>query len=425
MLLTLLGVNNYGNRSIAKVRDNKDELSKTFWSIYLFQLLTGIVMLLFYAAYIIIFDNQYALYATIEILFILSSILDINWLFFGLEEFKKTITRNTFVKLGTLALIFALIRTPDDLWKYVLIMSAMTLLGQLLLWYYLKGQIRLVKVSIKDVKKHIKPNLTLFVPVIAVSIYKIMDKIMIGGISDISEVGYYESAEKIIQVPLAFISALGTVMLPRVSNMLSNGGDKKAMMYLSKSIAFVMFLSSIMACSLVAIGYEFAPLFFGDDFQKAGTIIMILSVTILFVSFANVIRTQYLIPKEKDKIYIRSVFLGAIINLAMNLIFIPPYGSIGACFGTIAAEFIVMFYQAFAVRRELPICQYLKQSFPFLIKAIITFGFIYPLNLVNFNPYVRLAAQILAGVAIYSLLNFRYISSIIDFKTLKTKLTHK
>ena len=137
------------------------------------------------------------------------------------------------------------------------------------------------------------------------------------------------------------------------------------------------------------------------------------------ISFANVLRTQFLIPKEKDKIYIKSVFLGAAINLIMNLIFIPPYGSIGACSGTIAAEFTVMAYQAFAIRNELPIRQYLKQSLPFLIKAIIMLGFIYPLNLVNLNPYVRLAAQILAGIVISSLLNFRYISSLLNLKKLK------
>ena len=89
MLLTLLGVNNYGNRSIAKVRDDKKKLSKTFWSIYFFQLVMGIVMLILYLLYIYLFDNQYRLIALIQTLFIVSSILDINWLFFGLEEFKK------------------------------------------------------------------------------------------------------------------------------------------------------------------------------------------------------------------------------------------------------------------------------------------------------------------------------------------------
>ena len=99
MLLTLLGVSNYGNRSIAKVRDNKEALSKTFWGIYLFQLLMGILMIILYVGYLYVFDIKYKSIATIQILFIISATLDINWFFFGIEEFKKTITRNTFVKV--------------------------------------------------------------------------------------------------------------------------------------------------------------------------------------------------------------------------------------------------------------------------------------------------------------------------------------
>ncbi|MBR2695484.1 flippase [Candidatus Saccharibacteria bacterium] len=419
MLLTMLGINNYGNRTIAKVRDDKEKLSKTFWSIYSLQLCVGTIMLLLYLGYVALLENQYPIISMIQSLFIVSAILDINWLFFGLEEFKKTVTRNSIVKLCNVVFIFLFVKDSSDVWKYTLIMSGMTCISQLVLWGFARKKIKFVLIKIRDIKAHIKPNLILFIPVIAVSLYKMMDKIMLGSISGMTEVGFYENAEKITSIPLMLITALGTVMLPRMSNIIAKGNTKQASTYISKSISFVMFASLAMFAGLAAVGRNFAPLFFGEEFRKTGTLIMMLSSTLPMISFANVLRTQFLIPKEKDKIYIKSVFLGAAINLIMNLIFIPPYGSIGACFGTIAAEFIVMAYQAFAIRNELPIRQYLKQSLPFLIKAIIMLGFIYPLNLVNLNPYVRLAAQILAGIVISSLLNFRYISSLLNLKKLK------
>ena len=117
MLLTLLGVNNYGNRSIAKVRDNKEKLSKTFWSIYLFQLIMGFLMLIIYTEYLLLFLKNYKIYSIIEILFIISAMLDINWFFFGMEEFKKTITRNIIVKFGNVALIFLLVKSSNDLYN--------------------------------------------------------------------------------------------------------------------------------------------------------------------------------------------------------------------------------------------------------------------------------------------------------------------
>lgn len=414
MLFTLLGVNNYGNRSIAKVRDDKKELSKTFWSIYFFQVLMGIIMFLIYFIFIILFDNKYKIISILQSLFIISAMFDINWLYFGLEEIKLTITRNALVKISSLILIFLFVKNIDDVWIYTLIMSGMTLLSQILLWSFVKKKVGFIKVSWEDIKSHIKPNLVLFIPVIAVSLYKIMDKIMLGIISNISEVGYYENAEKLTNIPLTFITALGTVMLPRMANLVSKGENEKINNYITKSINFVMFLAFAMCFGLIAIGYNFAPLFFGSDFQKTGILIMLLAPTLLFLSFANVLRTQYLIPHEKDKIYIISVSLGALFNLIANIIFIPKYGSIGACFGTIVAEFIVMFYQGFKIRNELNIHKYFKNIIPFFLKAVVMFICIYPFNYLDLDKFMIIVLQIFIGGLIYFLLNLKYILSMIN-----------
>lgn len=425
MLLTLLGVSNYGNRSIAKVRDDKQKLSKTFWSIYSLQFIMGIIMSISYFAYIFICNNQFKEIALIQGMFVLSAMLDINWMFFGLEEFKKTITRNTFIKVGNVLLIFLFVKTTNDLWKYTLIMAGMTCLSQLILWGFLRKKICFVKVTFKEIKQHIKPNLVLFIPVIAISLYKIMDKIMLGGLTSVTEVGYYENAEKIINIPMTLITALGTVMLPRMSNIVAKGEIEKVNSYISKSIVFVMFMSFAMCFGLIGIGYNFAPLYFGNSFQKTGILIMLLATTIPFLSFANVIRTQYLIPREKDKIYIISVSLGAITNLILNFVLIPKFSSIGACMGTIAAEITVMAYQTFSVRKELTINKYIKSIVPFLLKAIIMFICIYPINYININNFIKLLIQGIIGVIIYGILNFKYIYNVLGIKEILNKFLKK
>ncbi|MGN1372255.1 MAG: flippase [Candidatus Coprovivens sp.] len=422
MLFCLLGINNYGNRTIAKVRDNKKELSKKFWSIYFFQLLIGTIVTAIYLIYVLLFVNNYKIIALIQVLYVISATVDINWFYFGLEEFKMTITRNTILKLGSVILIFLLVKQKDELWIYTLIMAGMTLLSQLVLWGFIKNKVSYTKIAIKDVLSHIKPNLLLFIPVIAVSLYKMMDKVMLGIISGVTEVGFYEQGEKITNIPLTLITALGTVMLPRISNIIAKGENEKVNQYISKSISFVMFMSVPMCFGLLTIGYNFAPLYLGNEFQKSGIVISLLSSTLPFISFANVIRTQYLIPKEKDKIYIRSVIIGAITNLILNLLFIPYLGSIGACIGTIAAEAIVMLYQSFMVRKEISIKDYLKLSLPFILKAIIMFMLIYPFNLIKMNSIIRIMLQVVLGVVIYAILNIKYINSIFDYKKLLSKI---
>ena len=416
MLFCLLGLNNYGNRTIAKIRNNKEELSKTFMSIYIFQLFIGIIMLITYLIFTYFIFNKYRDISLIQSMFLISAVLDINWFFFGIEKFKLTISRNIFLKLLSLLFIFLFVKQPNDVWKYTIIMAGTTMLSQILMWFFLKKYICFKKVSLIDVFKHIKPNLILFIPVVAVSLYKIMDKIMLGLISNVNEVGYYENAEKIINIPLAIISALGIVMLPRISNILASGEKKLMIKYINNSIIFTIFLSLAMTFGLAAVGYNFAPLFFGKDFLKTGVLIVLLSITIPFIAFANVIRTQYLIPSEKDIIYIKSVFLGALLNLLLNLIFIPIFNSVGACIGTIAAEIGVMFYQSFAIRKELPIKEYLIRTIPFLIKSIIMFVIIYLFNYINMNNLIRLCIPISLGCLIYGLLNIKYITSIINIK---------
>ena len=425
MLLTLLGVNNYGNRSIAKVRDDKQNLSKTFWSIYSLQFIMGLIMIISYFGYIFVFNNQFKEIALIQGLFVISAMIDINWMFFGLEEFKKTITRNIIIKVGNVVLIFLLVKTTSDLWKYTLIMAGMTCLSQLILWGFLRRKICFVKITFNDIKQHIKPNLILFIPVIAISLYKIMDKIMLGSLTNVTEVGYYENAEKIINIPMTLITALGTVMLPRMSNIVAKGEIEKINSYISKSIIFVMFMSFAMCLGLIGVGYNFAPFYFGSSFQKTGILIMLLATTLPFLSFANVIRTQYLIPREKDKIYIVSVTLGAITNLILNFILIPKFASVGACIGTIAAEIAVMGFQTFSVRKELAIGIYFKHIMPFFIKAIIMFICIYPLNYINVNNLVRLLIQGIVGVSIYGVLNLKYIYIGIGVKETLNKVLKK
>lgn len=415
-LLCMLGINNYGNRTIAKSRENKNDLSKSFWSMYIFQLFMGIIMITLYMIYVYVVVDKFKEIAYIQCLFIISAILDINWLYFGLEKFKLTITRSTILRLFSVILIFIFIRNSNDLWKYTLIMAGTTVFSQLLLWGFIKNDIDFIRVSFSDILKHVKPNLILFIPIIAVSIYKIMDKIMLGALSNVIEVGYYENAEKIVHIPLTLITALGTVMLPRMSNIISSGNKENINKYLEKSLSFVMFMSLGMSFGLVAIGYDFAPIYFGMEFKKSGILICLLAITLPFLSFANVLRTQYLIPNERDKEYIISVGLGAIVNLIMNIIFIPRFQSIGACFGTIAAEFTVMLYQIISVKNKLNIKSYCKDISVFLIKSLIMFLSIFIIRFIIFDKFIRLIIQVLIGFCIYGILNLNYINSIINLK---------
>lgn len=398
-LFILMGLSNYGNRTIASVRDNKKKLSKTFWSIYLMQIFMAIIVIIIYIVYVVLVASNKTM-AWIQIVYLISVTLDINWFFFGMEQFKLTVTRNTIIKFLNVILIFLLVKNQNDLYIYGIIMVIGPLLSQLFLWRFLSRYIFFMKVTINEIIEHIKPNLMLFIPVIAISIYTIMDRVMLGMMSTMSEVGYYENANKLTAIPAMAITSLGTVMLPRMSNLIAKGKKSEAMRYIQKSLIVSVLLSSSMAFGLSSVSKEFVPLFYGSGFEKCASIISILVLSSIFISWANVIRTQYLIPNKKDNIYIVSVFIGAVVNIIINLTLIPSMQALGAAIGTLFAEFSVCTYQTYKVRKEIKVWIYLKQSMPILISGIIMYIIVINISYKQ-NLLITMILKIIIGMVIY------------------------
>lgn len=431
VLFAMLGINNHGNRSIAMARDDKEELSKTFISIYSIQAIISIIMIIIYSIYIIFFVNEYKIIFIIQIIYLIGTFFDINWFFFGMEEFKLTVVRNTIIKIITLMSIFVFVKESNDLYIYSLILAMETLISQLVLWRFLFKKIIFVKVSFAEIKSNIKPIIILFIPVIAISIYKIMDKIMLGSMSSVVQVGFYENSEKIIAVPMGIITALGTVMLPKMSNLISSGKMEEAKKYVGISLKFAMFISIGAMFGIIGVASNFIPLFLGNKFIECISVVSILSGTIMFIAWANVIRTQILIPRKMDKIYIVSTFLGAVVNMIINILLIPKFGANGAAIATIFAEATVCIYQTIMVRREINILVYLKSNMIFIISAIIMLVLIKWIDVIAINKILTGFIQIIVGGSVYILISFSYMIIIREpyvigiVKKIKMKLERK
>lgn len=404
VLFIMLGLNNYGNRTIAAVRDDDAKLSKTFTSIYCMQLSIGSIVCLIYAVYILLFSRT--IMAVIMLLYVVSAVIDINWFFFGIEQFKLTIIRNTAIKILSVACIFTFVNDRNDIYIYAIVMVGSSLVSQLAMWPFLHRFIRFEKPSKHDVITHVKPNLILFIPIIAISLYKLMDKIMIGALSTDSDVGYYENVEKIINVPVSLVQALGTVMLPRMSNLVAHNQVEKGRRYLYLSILFSVLLSSSISFGIMGVCKEFVPVYYGNGFEPCIQIFLILAPSTIFMALANVIRTQYLIPKHKDKIYITSVFLGAIVNVIVNAALIPSLRGAGAAIGTLIAEATVCIYQLIMVKNELPLSKPLLRSSPMIASGIVMYILLYYIKFDSYTNAEVLIWKILSGCFLYILLIF-------------------
>jgi O-antigen/teichoic acid export membrane protein len=408
MLLGMLGINNYGNREIARVRDDKQACSFIFFSIYKLQLLTVGLASIGYVIYIQCIVSEYEKLFWLQAIYLFSAFLDVNWFYFGLEKFKLTITRNCIIKVASLILILFFVRTEADLAQYTVIMAGSTFLSQLYLILILHRYIVNVHTTLHDSLHHLRGCCILFIPVLAFGIYRVMDKTMLGAMATVTELGYYENAERLINIPISIINALGTVMLPRMSYLLKNHSvESTKAIYASMKLALL--LSCMMAAGIFLVSNDIVVVLFGYDFYKSGEIIRILSITILASAWANVIRTQYLIPSGKDTIYVISTIGGAVVNLLLNIVLIPKYGAYGACLGTIAAEYFVMIYQTVKVRRVLEIKRYFNLAWKDLVISCGIILFSYEVGNFFSDIYVRLLVNIFIAIVLFGTINYKYI----------------
>ena len=338
----------------------------------------------------------------------LSICFDVNWFYFGLEQFKVTIARNLVVKVLSLLLIFVCVRSAGDLWVYALIMAGSTLVSQLYLFALLPRRIDPRRPPARAVLSHLRGVTALFVPVLAFAVYRVMDKTMIGALSSVTELGFFENAEKIINIPVAVITALGVVMLPRMAHILADpGSDYQGTIRESMNLALMLGMS--MGVGRVVVADDAAVVLFGPAFARSGLILRLLALTVVASAWANVVRTQYLIPRSRDAVYIASTIGAAGLNLGLNLLLIGRLGAVGACIGTIAAEYFIMIYQSVATRRDLETRRYLGMLARHLLLAAVMAAAALAAGRLAASPASRLAVSSGAYAAAFLLIHGRYL----------------
>lgn len=400
-LFIMLGVNNYGNKSIAEVSFDKQKASSVFWNIYIIQLVTGIIAVIIYICTQC--NGANPLIARLQILVLISSVLDINWFFFGMEKFKLTTIRSVVIKLASLVAILVFVKKQEDLWIYTLIMSGALLLNQVVLWLSIKKLIFRPCFNFEIIKKNVKPMLILFIPIVSVSIFKYMDKIMLGLFCDMKQVGYYENSEKIISIPIGLITAISTVMLPKMSYIAVKQDKYAFQKYMKMSITLSAILSAAIMFGLFAVANEFSVWFWGEEFSACGNLMKILAISIIFTAWSNLIRAQYLIPFGKEKIFITATILGAVVNLVINLSLMPRYGAVGTAIGTVMAEAALAIYQTIKIKKELPLAIYLKENYIYLIFGLVMYMVVRGVSHIESSLFIKVILEVFVGILVFVL----------------------
>lgn len=403
----MLGLEQYGNRCIAKVRDNKEEMNKTFSELLVVHILVSLFAIAFYFIYCFVFTAEYRGIFLLQGFYVVSVLFDVNWFFFGIEKFKLTVTRNTVIKILTVIATFLFVNSREDLEIYTFILSFSMFLSQLAIWPMLRKYVKFTKVEFSDLKKHWKPLFVLFVAVIAANLNRMIDKAMLGWFDKMSDLGCYDYADRIIRIPLSLIAALGTVMLSKMSNLFARGERKESDEILDVSACLVLILSVGMGFGIAAIAPEFVILFLGEEYEETILLLTILSLSIPLVGWNNYVRTQILIPKEMDIIYTRAVTIGAIVNIMINSVLIYFIGAKGASIATVISYAVILIIQIMPLIKELKgTIKYV--TFP-IIAGLIMYGTVRLSSLITSKLIWSVCIEFIVGVIVYGGLSVIYL----------------
>jgi O-antigen/teichoic acid export membrane protein len=343
-LFVALGIPLYGIREIAKQNNNPEGRNRTVSELFTINVLSAIIFSIVYLVTIFSVptlsqDREFLLITGISVLFVP---FNVDWFFSGREKFKLVTLRSLAAKIIALGGLFIFVRTREDIIPYLILTVIANLSSQI--WnfgYMLKTEVKF-RFRNLQIKKHLKAVLVLFVSNIAISVYTMLSTLLLGFLSDYTQVGYYTSAIHVSKAVLPIVTAMSLVMVARINTVKGEKDNQTEILrLLNNSFEYMMMLAIPATIGLMVIAPRFVPLFFGAEFIPATVSLQILSSLIVIIGLSNLFGIQVLVALGHEKKFLTAVLFGTVSSFCLNLLLIGKYGSVGASVASVIAELMV------------------------------------------------------------------------------------
>ncbi len=397
IMTAILGTGTYAPREISYVQDDIEKRSRVFLEVITLRAITTAVML----TVLVLSTHNKAIFMLMSINLIAVA-FDVSWFFQGMEDFEKIVIRNMGFKILYMLNIFIFIKSPEDLLKYTFGSAVLNLITNISLLFYVPRYVRRIKISEINPFRNIEAVLSLFIPTIAIQIYTIFDKTMLGVFTETDfENGYYEQSMKMVKVIEVTMTALSAVMAPRIGYFFSKSRLDEVKEYLLKAYRFVWLISIPLAFGIMGISDNIIPWFMGPGYDKVSLLLKILPVLTVIIGVSQVTGIQYLVPTNRQKLLTKSVFIGAAVNFCMNLLLIPRFYSVGAAAASVMAEMIIAVVQLWYVRHELDVKKILISGRNYFLAGAVMLMILRLENVRLSASLVHTLIMIISGGTIY------------------------
>lgn len=295
-----LGIPTYGIRACARVRDDREKLTKTTQELIIINLFTSAITYVVFFILLFTVDRFYQdkTLLTITSVSIILNTLGVTWLYSALEQYSYITIRNIVCKLISIVLMFIFVHDPSDYVIYGVIAVLASGGSNLLNFINLRKYISLRPVGHYNFKQHLQPIFVFFATSVAVSIYTNLDTVMLGFMTDDTQVGLYSASVKVKTLLLAIVSSLGNVLLPRLSVYIHDNDYQKFRETLSRVLNFLLLITIPLTIFFTLFARDSIVFISGEAFAGATLSMQLLMPTVFFNALNGMTGNQMLDRKS-------------------------------------------------------------------------------------------------------------------------------
>lgn len=335
-LFVNMGLSTYAIREIARDRDQAARLSEHVLTL---RTVLALIVGALYAAFILSLDKPMAVKAVllVQAVQLLGNALVLDFVYQATEKMGVIATREIGTSIGSMLLVFLLVRGPEDAITAAAItggsitVNALVMIGRFRRDF---GTLR-PRVDLKVWREILAAATPMAVGVFAWAIFTHLDVVMLGFLAPHTDVGWYSAAVKIQTLANLVGNIVMNAFLPQLAAAYGELGPMRDRM---RAYASVMLAVGGL---VVAGGFTLAPVIlgtlFGDAYAPA-TLALRLLMLASAVVYANMILGNPLLVWHRQTGYMIAMLSGGALNALLNVWWIPRYGIEGAAMATFTAE---------------------------------------------------------------------------------------
>ena len=342
ILFAMLGISSIGTREIASTKSDQERRSKAFSNILGINLLFTAITLILYIGAILLVPrfNQDAGLFYMGVAKIIGTVLLVEWLFTGMEEFRYITLRSLLIKSLYVVAVFIFVKEESDAHLYFLLTVGTVVVNALVNILYARRFVHLQPKELLSLR-YLKENITLGLHAIMTSMYITFNVMWLGLVANNEQVGFYTTAFKLYTIVLGLFTAFTSVMMPRMSALLAEGNREQFGASIRNSFeGMVRLIIPLVTCSII-LAPQIIRAIAGEGFEGAILPMRLIMPAAFAVGVAQVLSIQVLLPMRRDKMLLCASIIGATVSLVINFTIVPHLQSVGSATVTLVAEYAV------------------------------------------------------------------------------------